>query len=103
MFEMIVAGIELPLEKIAEFCMRNYIRKLPVFGSALTDEFRPDSDLDILVEFDPEHVPGFDFFGMADEFIDMPGRKEDLNTEGFISRYFRDLVLESARLVYEKP
>ena len=99
---MVVAGIDLPVEEIAAFCRRNYIRKFSVFGSALTDEFRTDSDLDILVEFDPEHVPGLAFFGMEDELSVMLGRKVDLNTAGFLSRYFRNEVIATARVVYEQ-
>ena len=93
-------AVELPLERIAEFCRRNHIRRLSVFGSALTEEFRPDSDVDILVEFDPAHVPGLEFIGMQDELSEMLGRKVDLNTEGFISKYFREEVKSGARTIY---
>ena len=60
--------IELSKEKIADFCRRHRIRKLAVFGSALREDFRPDSDLDVLVEFEPEHTPGLAFFAMERSF-----------------------------------
>ncbi|MBP8625488.1 MAG: nucleotidyltransferase family protein [Syntrophorhabdales bacterium] len=94
-------GIEFPKERIAEFCRRNHIRRLSVFGSALSEDFRPDSDIDILVEFDPEHIPGL--FGMARlerELSAMLGRKVDLRTPEDLSRYFRDQVLEKAEVHY---
>ena len=54
-------GVEIPQEKIAELCRRHHIRKLSLFGSVLRDDFAPDSDVDVLVEFEPEHVPGLAF------------------------------------------
>ena len=92
--------IELPKDKIAEFCRRHHIRKLALFGSALREDFRPDSDLDLLVEFDPEHTPGLAFFGMEQELSEMLGRKVDLNTPQFLSPYFRDRVLAEAEVQY---
>jgi len=55
-------NIQIPRDQIADFCRRNHIRKLALFGSVLRDDFRQDSDIDVLVEFDPAHIPGFDFF-----------------------------------------
>ena len=92
--------LELPKDKIAEFCRRHHIRKLAVFGSALREDFRPDSDLDLLVEFDPEHTPGLAFFGMEQELSELLGRKVDLNTPQFLSPYFRDKVLAEAEVRY---
>ena len=92
--------IELPKDKIAEFCRRHHIRKLALFGSALREDFRPDSDLDLLVEFDSEHTPGLAFFGMEQELSEMLGRKVDLNTPQFLSPYFRDKVLAEAEVQY---
>jgi predicted nucleotidyltransferase len=92
--------IELPKEKIADFCRRHRIRKLAVFGSALREDFRSDSDLDVLVEFDPEHTPGLAFFAMEQELSEVLGRKVDLNTPQFLSRYFRDKVLAEAEVQY---
>ena len=95
--------IELPKEKIADFCRRHNIRKLAVFGSALREDFRPDSDLDVLVEFDPDHTPGLAFFGMEQELSELLGRKVDLNTAQFLSPYFRDKVLAEAEVQYAEP
>jgi predicted nucleotidyltransferase len=95
--------VDLPKEKIADFCCRHHIRKLAVFGSALREDFRPDSDLDVLVEFDPGHTPGLAFFGMEQELSELLGRKIDLNTPQFLSPYFRDKVLAEAEVQYAEP
>ncbi len=95
--------VDLPKEKIADFCRRYHIRKLAVFGSALREDFRPDSDLDVLVEFDPGHTPGLAFFGMEQELSELLGRKVDLNTPQFLSPYFRDKVLAEAEVQYAEP
>jgi hypothetical protein len=92
--------IELPEERIAEFCRRHNVRRLALFGSVLREDFRPDSDVDVLVEFEPGRVPGLAFFGMEEELSRMLGRKVDLNTPGFLSRYFRDRVLAEAHVLY---
>jgi len=92
--------IALPKDKIADFCKRNHIRKLSLFGSAVHDELTPQSDVDILVEFEEGHVPGFAFFGMQDELSEIIGRKVDLNTPGFLSRFFREQVLKEAEIQY---
>ena len=89
-------------EPIAAFCRRHHIRKLALFGSVLRDDFRPDSDVDVLVEFEPGHVPGFAFFGMQEELSQLLGRRVDLNTPKFLSRYFRDRVLRQAVVQYER-
>ena len=96
-------GRKLPKQKIAAFCRRHHIRKLALFGSALRDDFAPDSDLDILVEFEPEHVPGLEFFGMETELSGMLGRKVDLNTPQFLSHHFRQSALEEAEVQYVAP
>jgi predicted nucleotidyltransferase len=92
--------VRLPRDKIADFCRRHHIRKLAVFGSVLHGDSRPDSDLDILVEFEPGHVPGLAFFGMEQELSELLGRKVDLNTPQFLSPYFRDEVLAEAEVQY---
>lgn len=95
------ANINIPHETIAEFCKRNYIRKLSFFGSVLRSDFRSDSDVDVLVEFDPEHVPGF--FGLAHlerELSEILGKKVDLRTPQELSKYFRDEVVSSALVAY---
>ena len=92
--------IEVPREKIADFCQRYHIRKLAFFGSALREDFTPESDVDVLVEFEPGHVPGLAFFAMQDELSNILGYKVDLNTKGFLSKYFRDEVLRESRVEY---
>ena len=92
--------ISLDKEKIAGFCRRHHIRRLALFGSVLRDDFGPDSDVDVLVEFEQGHVPGLAFFSMERELSDLLGRRVDLNTPHFISRYFRDEVLAEAETQY---
>jgi uncharacterized protein len=94
------AKLPISREKIAEFCRRHHIRKLSLFGSVLRDDFRPDSDVDVLVEFEPGKTPGLAFFAMQDELAELLGRKVDLNTPICLSRYFRDEVLAEAEAVY---
>jgi len=94
-------NINIPSEKIAEFCKRHHIRKLSLFGSALRDDFSPESDLDILVEFDPAHIPGFIRLAcMEIELTEILGRKVDMRTAQDLSRYFRDEVLNSSKVQY---
>ena len=99
---MIESNIALPVEAIVEFCQRHHIRKLALFGSVLRDDFRPDSDVDVLVEFEPGHAPGWEFVSMQDELSDILGRPVDLNTPGFLSRHFRQCVLDNAQVIYER-
>ena len=93
-------NLVIPKDKIADFCRRHHIRQLSVFGSALRGDFAPDSDVDVLVEFQVGHVPGFSFFDMQDELSQLLGRKVELNTPNFLSRYFRDKVLKEAEVQY---
>jgi predicted nucleotidyltransferase len=86
--------------RIAEFCQRHHVRRLALFGSVLRDDFTPSSDVDVLVEFEPGHVPGLAFFSMENELSGIVGRKVDLNTPGFLSRHFRDRVLAEAETQY---
>ena len=95
-------AITLPKDVIADFCRRNHIRRLAIFGSALRDDFRPDSDLDVLVEFESGHVPGLAFFGMQSELTAELGRTVDLNTLQFLSPYFRERVQQEAQVLYEQ-
>jgi hypothetical protein len=84
-----------------DFCRRHHIRKLSIFGSYLREDFGPESDVDFLVEFDPEHIPGlFDVAGMEIELSEMLGRKVDLRTAEDLSRYFRDEVVAQAEVQY---
>jgi uncharacterized protein len=88
-------------EQVAAFCRQNHIRRLSLFGSVLRPDFSPDSDIDVLVEFEPDHVPGF--FGLARmqrRLSEIYGRAVDLRTPQDLSRYFRQEVLDSAREQY---
>lgn len=88
--------------EITAFCERHYITRLAVFGSALRDDFGPDSDVDVLVDFIPGRVPGFfRLFEMQEELSGLfGGRKVDMRTPEDLSRYFRDKVLASAEMQY---
>ena len=87
-------------DRISEFCRRHHIRRLALFGSVLRADFSPTSDVDVLVEFEPDHVPGLAFFTMQQELSTLIGRPVDLNTPGFLSRYFRESVLDEAEPLY---
>lgn len=93
--------IDISNEKLTEFCRKNYIRKLSIFGSFLRDDFNENSDIDILVEFQPDHIPGLiTLAGMENELSSVLGRKVDMRTAEDLSRYFRNEVLESAEVKY---
>ncbi|MBF0369627.1 MAG: nucleotidyltransferase family protein [Magnetococcales bacterium] len=96
-------GINLIEEQISHFCQRHHIQRLSLFGSILGDEFGPDSDIDVLVEFQPGHTPGLAFFTMEMELSNLLGRKVDLNTPGFLSARFRDQVISDAKVCYVSP
>ncbi len=93
-------NVIIPKDRIVDFCQRHHIRRLSVFGSALRDDFTADSDVDVLVEFQKGREPGFAFFDMQDELAELLGRKVDLHTPNFLSRYFRDKVLQEAEVQY---
>jgi len=94
-------SLEIPRHKLAEFCKRNHIRRLALFGSALRDDFTPESDVDVLVEFEPGHVPGFiKLAGMEIELSRIIGRKVDMRTPEDLSPYFRQEVVSSAEIQY---
>ena len=102
---MVVKNIEIPTEKIADFCQRWKIIEFAFFGSVLRDDFRPDSDVDILVTFDPDaHRTLFDMVDMQDELEAMFGRKVDLVSKRGIehSRNYlrRKTILNSAQIIY---
>jgi predicted nucleotidyltransferase len=95
-----MARITINREKISDFCRRHHIRKLALFGSVLREDFNPESDVDILVEFEQGHVPGLAFFSMERELSEILNHKVDLNTPQFLSPYFRDQVLAEAEAQY---
>ncbi len=94
--------IEFSRDKIASFCKKHHIRKLSLFGSVLRDDFGPHSDVDVLVEFEPGHVPSFfRLFDMEDELsVLLGGRKVDLRTPEDLSRHFRQSILATAVVQY---
>lgn len=92
--------IPMDRERIAAFCRRHHIRELSLFGSVLGEEFGPDSDVDVLVEFEEGHTPGLAFFAMEEELSVILGRKVDLNTAGFLSPDFRSHVEATAETQY---
>ncbi|MBU4305059.1 MAG: nucleotidyltransferase family protein [Candidatus Omnitrophica bacterium] len=90
-------------EKLEEFCARNHIKKLAVFGSAIKGTMRPDSDMDILVEFEENNIPGLiTFCGIQNELSDLIGREVDLRTSQDLSRYFRQEVEKTAEVQYAR-
>ena len=94
--------VSLPKGRIAEFCKRNRIRRLSLFGSVLRKDFGPDSDVDILVEFEPGTRVGLiRLSGLEIELGNIVGRKVDLNTSGFLSKYYRNQVLAEADVLYD--
>ena len=97
---MSTAAVSVPLSEIESLCRRHHIRRLALFGSVLRDDFRPDSDVDVLVEFEPGRTPGFKFWDVEDELTELFGRKVDLNTPGCLSRYFRERVQREAQVLY---
>jgi uncharacterized protein len=87
--------------KLSAFCRKYHITYLALFGSVLTSHFTASSDVDILVKFDKKHIPGL--FGMVDmqeELSEIVGREVDLKTPNGLSRYFRDEVLSTAKVLY---
>ena len=94
-------NVEIPREKIMEFCKQNHITRLSLFGSALRNDFKEDSDIDLLVEFDSNHIPGLiRLAGMEIELTEILGRKVDLRTPQDLSRYFRQEVIDTAEVQY---
>lgn len=95
-------NIYIPQDRLQQFCESHHIRRLSLFGSVLRDDFGPDSDIDVLVEFEQENVPGFfKLAEMQDELSAvLGGRKVDLRTPEDLSRYFRNDVLSTAKVQY---
>lgn len=101
--EEIKPRIEISIQKIRRFCLKNHIRKLALFGSVLTNHFRKKSDVDILVEFDSKHIPGL--IGISEleyELQEIVGRQVDLRTPKDLSLHFRNDVITGAYHLYGK-
>lgn len=97
-----MAQVHVDRERLAAFCRQHHLRRLALFGSALREDFGPDSDVDLLVEFEPEHVPGLLGIARLERELSaiFGGRKVDLRTPEDLSRYFRADVLAEAELQY---
>jgi uncharacterized protein len=93
-------NITLPMDRIAALCEKYHIARLSLFGSVNRDDFSPDSDVDVLVEFEPGKTPGLRFFTIEDDLTQLFGRRVDLNTPESLSVYFRDKVEAEAVPVY---
>ena len=100
------ARIDIPKEEIATFCQRNHIRRMALFGSVLRDDFTPESDIDVLVEFEPDRTPGLEFITMQDELSEILGRQVDMYTfkgvESSRNWLLREEILSSAEVQYEQ-
>lgn len=94
-------GIEIPKAELQNLCRKYGIARLSLFGSVLRDDFSPESDIDVLVEFAPNVRVGLRFFEIERELTRLLGRKVDLNTPGFLSKTFRDEVLAEAEVQYD--
>jgi uncharacterized protein len=99
---MKILPINLPRPIVQAFCQRYHVRKLSLFGSVLREDFTPESDIDCLVEFDPENMPGlFCLTTMQDELSQILDRAVDLRTPSELSHYFRDRVIAEAMIIYD--
>lgn len=99
---MTIHGILIDPGELAAFCRTRHIKKLALFGSVLREDFGPESDVDVLVEFAPEARIGLiSLAGIEEDLSRLLGRKADLNTPGFLSPYFRDEVLSQAEVLYD--
>ena len=96
-----ITRFEAQREALAEFCRQNRIRKLSIFGSALREDFNEESDVDLLVEFEPGQSPGWAFYGMADDLRMIFGRPVDFLTEHGLNRHIRAKVLREAQPLYD--
>jgi uncharacterized protein len=98
---MPTAAIEIPFDRLAELCRRYQVRELSLFGSALRDDFGPDSDVDLLVEFDPSAQVGFlTLTKMQRELSALAGRRVDLVPKRGLKEKIRQAVLDSAEVIY---
>ena len=92
---------DLDTARISDFCRRNRISRIEAFGSALRDDFRPDSDIDLLVEFEPDApMDLFEFNGLQIELTELLGRKVDLVPRRALKPLIRDEILATARVIY---
>ncbi len=102
MINPVQTAIPIPYAEIAAFCERHYITHLWLFGSVLREDFDAESDVDVLVKFDPDHIPGWEIVSMQDELASILGRHVDLGTPDGLRPWLQDKILGSARLIYER-
>jgi len=100
---LVPARIRFDPGRVTEFCRRHHIARLAVFGSVIRDDFSPESDVDVLVEFEPGKTPGLRYFTIQDDLTQLFGRRVDLNTRESLSVYFRDKVEAEAVPLYVQP
>jgi predicted nucleotidyltransferase len=102
---MSTIAIDVPRDQIPDFCLRYKVRRLSLFGSVIHDDFTPESDVDVLVELEPDvHMTFSILFDMEDELsVLFGGRKIDVNTPNSLSKYFRDEVVAEAEVLYVAP
>lgn len=100
----IQTAIPIPYTAVAHFCEKYHIVRLWLFGSVLRDDFTPESDIDVLVEFDPQHVPGWEFYGdWTEELTAIFGRCVDLSTPGSLRPWVKAAIMANAQVIYERP
>jgi hypothetical protein len=100
---MVAPAIEIPRQALADFCQRHGIRKLSLFGSVLRDDFGPDSDVDVLVEFRPGRIVGWEIITIEDELSQLlGGRKVDMVRTSALYHRLKDRILDSAQVQYEE-
>ncbi|MCL5271681.1 MAG: nucleotidyltransferase family protein [bacterium] len=93
--------LDLPLDKIAELCRRYRVHELSIFGSALRMDFRPDSDVDLLVDFEPDAVIGLlDYCDFQNHLSDLLQRRADLVSKDGLKLPIRDHILATAKVIY---
>ncbi len=98
---MISPAVAIPRTELEELCRRRHVRWLALFGSVLTDRFRADSDVDVLVEFEPGHTPGLEIVDIEDELSGLfGGRRVDLVLKPDLNRWIRGSILANAEVLY---
>ena len=95
-------NIQIQQDELIQLCQHNHIQRLAVFGSVLREDFRAGSDVDVLVEFEPDAHIGWEFVAIQDALTSLLGREVDLHTPQSLSRHFRDKILYQAEVIYER-
>ena len=100
--DLVSSRISIPADAVRDFCVRNHVRRLALFGSVLRDDFTDHSDVDVLIEYEPGKTPGLAFFRHQRQLSELLGREVDLNTPGFLGRYYEDHIRREALPIYEQ-